>query len=67
MDGALARRALDPDRWLDEVDRGGAYVPFGWAPTACIGAQLGMCRLAMLRYRVDRSCPDESRGVIKRR
>jgi cytochrome P450 len=53
---------FDPDRWLSEAPRGkcphGAYVPFGWAPKSCVGANLGLAQLVLLahllstRYRI---------------
>lgn len=59
---------FDPDRWRPGAAHGpcsgAAYVPFGWSPTACIGANLGtiqlmvLCRLLCTRYRVDVSDPD---------
>lgn len=43
---------FDPDRWLPGSDRGpaksGAYVPFGWAPTSCVGAGVGLIALMLL-------------------
>ncbi|WP_370947038.1 cytochrome P450 [Amycolatopsis sp. cg5] len=43
---------FDPDRWLPGASHGPAggqhYVPFGWAPTACVGAGLGLCQLVLL-------------------
>jgi cytochrome P450 len=43
---------FDPDRWLPGAPHGPAggqhYVPFGWAPTACVGAGLGLCQLVLL-------------------
>ncbi|MEM9552754.1 MAG: cytochrome P450 [Acidobacteriota bacterium] len=43
---------FDPDRWLPGSGRGpahaGAFVPFGWAPTSCIGAGLGLVELMLL-------------------
>jgi cytochrome P450 len=54
---------FDPDRWLPDAANGPAggqhYVPFGWAPTACVGAGLGMiqlvllCRLLCTTYRAE--------------
>ncbi|WP_394828555.1 cytochrome P450 [Pendulispora albinea] len=41
---------FDPDRWSNEADHAGRYVPFGWSPTACIGAQLGTIQLALFAY-----------------
>lgn len=58
---------FDPDRWLDEsLDKGAAYVPFGWAPRACVGANLGIIQLLLLchmmctRYRITLDEPAES-------
>jgi cytochrome P450 len=60
-----------PERWLPEAPHGAcprsSYVPFGWAPTACIGAALGtaqlmlLCRLLLLRYRARLESPDTTR------
>ncbi|GGF15910.1 cytochrome P450 [Aliidongia dinghuensis] len=58
---------FDPDRWLasDEAAAAG-YVPFGWAPRGCIGANLGLsqlilfCHLINTRYRVDPAAPDRA-------
>jgi cytochrome P450 len=54
---------FDPDRWLRAAEHGPCsgptYVPFGWAPRACIGAALGtaqlilLCQLMSTRYRVE--------------
>jgi cytochrome P450 len=65
---------FDPDRWLAEGRREqcphGSYVPFGWAPKACIGANLGMAQLVILahllctRYRVDVSQPERARMAV---
>lgn len=53
---------FDPDRWLPDAPHGpcsgASYVPFGWAPTTCIGAGLGttqlmlLCHLLSTRYRI---------------
>jgi cytochrome P450 len=53
---------FDPDRWLPGAAHGPTggqhYVPFGWSPTACVGAGLGtaqlvlLCRLLTTRFRV---------------
>jgi len=57
---------FDPDRWLPGAgnQRAGAhYLPFGFAPTSCIGAGLGMvqlmmlCRLFCTRYRIEPDRP----------
>ena len=43
---------FDPDRWIPGAPHGpstaGSYVPFGWAPRACIGASLGTAQLILL-------------------
>lgn len=54
---------FDPDRWLPGAENGpcgrGRYVPFGWAPKACIGADIGtiflmlICHLMCTRYRLE--------------
>jgi len=54
---------FDPDRWLPGAAHGpsgrGRYVPFGWAPKACVGADAGtvslmlICRLMCTRYRLE--------------
>ena len=54
---------FDPDRWQPGSGAGPAhacaYAPFGWAPTSCIGAGLGLvelillCRLLTTEYRVE--------------
>jgi cytochrome P450 len=59
---------FDPDRWLSESQGDtcprGSYVPFGWAPTSCIGAGLGiaqmviLCHLLCTRYRIQVYDPD---------
>jgi cytochrome P450 len=49
---------FDPDRFLRPAGRG-QYVPFGWAPKACVGADIGtiqlmaLCYLMCTRYRFD--------------
>lgn len=58
---------FDPDRWLPGAPHGPAarwhYVPFGWAPKACVGADLGINLLMLLaylmctRYRLDVPAP----------
>ncbi len=65
---------FNPDRWLAEGRREqcphGSYVPFGWAPKACIGANLGMAQLVMLahlvctRYRIDVPHPEHARMAV---
>jgi cytochrome P450 len=38
-----------PERWLEEKEMTpGTYVPFGWAPKACIGSQLGLFQMMLL-------------------
>ena len=64
---------FDPDRWLPEAEHGpcthASYVPFGWAPKACIGAGLGttqlmlLCHLFLTSYRVEVEDP-ESAGMM---
>lgn len=54
---------FDPDRWLPDATDGrpanAHYVPFGWAPTSCLGAGVGLtqlmllCHLLCTRYRVE--------------
>jgi cytochrome P450 len=66
--------AFDPDRWLTESRRGqcphGSYVPFGWAPKSCIGANLGMAQLMILahlvctRYRLHIAEPERARMAV---
>jgi cytochrome P450 len=65
---------FDPDRWRPEADHGSprcpvspaSYVPFGWAPTTCIGAALGtsqlllLCQLLFTRYKVRVEKPEEA-------
>jgi len=65
---------FDPDRWLPEAEHGpcssAGYVPFGWAPTTCIGASLGttqlmlMCQLLCTRYRVEILNPEAVRMAM---
>jgi cytochrome P450 len=46
---------FDPDRWLAdgrEQCPHGSYVPFGWAPKACVGASLGLAQLVILAHLV---------------
>jgi cytochrome P450 len=54
---------FDPDRWLPGAEHGpchaASYVPFGWAPKACIGAGMGttllmlLCHMMCTRYRLE--------------
>lgn len=53
---------FDPDRFLPGAPHGpagrGYYVPFGWAPKSCVGAEIGtnqlmaLCYLMCTRYRL---------------
>lgn len=41
--------SFKPERWLEEKEMTpGSYVPFGWAPKACIGSQLGIFQMLLL-------------------
>jgi cytochrome P450 len=61
--------AFDPDRWLAGAENGGhapaSYVPFGWAPTSCIGAAFGttqlllLCHLLATSYRLEVREPEK--------
>jgi len=67
---------FNPDRWLHEPGgshepgSGACYVPFGWAPRACIGASLGtaqlilLCHLLSTRYRVRLTDPAAVRMAL---
>lgn len=65
---------FDPDRWLPKADRGPAhpcaYAPFGWAPTTCVGAGLGLtemmllCRLFSTHYRIEAIEPEKVEVVM---
>ncbi|MFI9812640.1 cytochrome P450 [Saccharothrix variisporea] len=65
---------FDPHRWSTEAARrppgGHHYVPFGWAPTACIGAGLGTIQLVLLthllctRFRLEPRTPDSARVTL---
>ncbi|MEV0675646.1 cytochrome P450 [Actinosynnema sp. NPDC050436] len=65
---------FDPDRWSAGAPHrtpGGHYhVPFGWAPTACIGAGLGSVQLVLLayllctRFRLELRAPDAARVAL---
>lgn len=65
---------FDPDRWLADGRREqcphGSYVPFGWAPKACIGANLGMAQLVIFlhllctRYRLEVVDPERARMAV---
>ncbi|MFF1378938.1 cytochrome P450 [Streptomyces sp. NPDC058308] len=57
-----AADVFDPDRFLPGAPHGplgrGHYVPFGWAPKKCVGADIGtvqliaLCHLMCTRYRL---------------
>lgn len=65
---------FDPDRWLADGRRAqcphGSYVPFGWAPKSCIGANLGMAQLVLLthlmctRYRLQVPEPERAKMAV---
>jgi cytochrome P450 len=65
---------FDPDRWLPDATNGliGSqhYVPFGWAPTTCIGAGLGsiqlvlLCRLLCTTFRIEVTNPSALRTAV---
>jgi cytochrome P450 len=65
---------FDPDRWLADAPHGpcsgASYVPFGWAPTTCIGAGLGTTQLILLchfmctRYRIQVLEPETTRMML---
>lgn len=65
---------FDPDRWLPTAMHGppgGQHtVPFGWPPTACIGAGLGtlqlvlLCHLLSTRYRIHPADPAAMRIAL---
>ncbi len=65
---------FDPDRWLPGAPNGPSngshYVPFGWAPTSCIGAALGtaqlifLCDLLCRRYRLEVDDPEAMSMVL---
>lgn len=64
---------FDPDRWLAEARRSGqcphgSYVPFGWAPKSCIGANLGMAQMMLLAHfvctRYALRVPEHGRGSM---
>ena len=66
--------AFDPDRWLADGRDGecprGTYVPFGWAPKSCIGANLGMAQLVILthlactRYCIEVARPERAHMAV---
>jgi len=65
---------FDPQRWLGTAREAqcphGQYVPFGWAPKSCIGANLGMAQLILFahlvctRYRVDVAHPERAKIAV---
>lgn len=65
---------FDPDRWRPDAEHGpcpaASYVPFGWAPTTCIGASLGtsqlmlLCQLLCTRYRIELAEPENLRMAL---
>jgi cytochrome P450 len=65
---------FDPDRWLPDAATGPVggqhYVPFGWAPTSCVGAGLGMiqlvllCRLLCTTFRIEVTNPSALRMAV---
>ena len=65
---------FDPDRWIPGAERGpcnaASYVPFGWAPKACIGGGLGttllmmLCNLLCTRYRIQLADPASVRITL---
>ncbi|HLL01591.1 MAG TPA: cytochrome P450 [Myxococcaceae bacterium] len=65
---------FDPDRWLAGAPHGpcsgASYVPFGWAPSTCVGAGLGtaqlmlLCHLMCTRYRLQASAPEAVRMTL---
>ncbi|WP_083753593.1 cytochrome P450 [Actinosynnema sp. ALI-1.44] len=65
---------FDPNRWAAGAEHrppgGHYYVPFGWAPTACIGAGLGSVQLVLLayllctRFRLEVRAPDAARVAL---
>ena len=67
--------AFDPDRFLPGAPNGpsgrGSYVPFGWAPKRCPGADIAtiqlmaLCRLLSTRYRLTVPDPDAVTMVFR--
>lgn len=65
---------FDPDRWLAGAPHGPRsachYVPFGWAPTTCVGAGLGtaqlilLCHLLLTKYRIEVENPEQVRIAL---
>jgi cytochrome P450 len=65
---------FDPDRWLEGAPHGAcsaaSYVAFGWAPTMCIGVNLGtaqlilMCHFMCTRYKMELANPEMVRMMV---
>ncbi|HEX8698764.1 MAG TPA: cytochrome P450 [Myxococcaceae bacterium] len=65
---------FDPDRWLPDAPHGprsgASYVPFGWAPTTCVGAGIGTTQLILLchfmctRYQIELPEPRSVRMML---
>lgn len=65
---------FDPDRWLpgaaNALTGPQHYVPFGWAPTGCVGAGLGtiqlvlLCRLLCTKYQIEVANPADLRVAV---
>lgn len=53
-----------------ELDGSSPYVPFGWAPRSCLGANLAilqlmfLCQLTTTRYRILVDRPDKTQVVL---
>ena len=66
--------SFNPERWEDEAQRPGAWLPFGAGPHACPGRHLGLAQLLHLaRWGVERELTlservmvDQSRGIAPR-
>ncbi|MFE2883514.1 cytochrome P450 [Streptomyces sp. NPDC059272] len=66
---------FDPDRFLPGAPHGPAdrtcYVPFGWAPKKCVGANIGtvqlmgLCRLLCTRYQLTVDRPEDLRMALR--
>ncbi|MEV3861501.1 cytochrome P450 [Streptomyces sp. NPDC050095] len=66
---------FDPDRFLPGAPHGPAdrscYVPFGWAPKKCIGANIAtvqlmaLCQLLSTRYDLTPDRPDEATMALR--
>ena len=63
-----------PERWMGSENGArcphGPYVPFGWAPKSCIGANLGMAQLVLFmhlfctRYRLEVANPERAQIAV---